>query len=318
MASTSTYQAERGGRQMPTPSLVWQAAPPPASGRRTAIATADELHRRQQLYDWQKPRLDLPAAVVAELPRDARTVLDVGCGNGRYLRWIQTSRPTSRVVGIDISPDMLEHARRDTGCRLVAVADAQTLPCRGGTFDAALAMHVLYLLPDPRAALAELFRVVRAGGVVIVGTSARDDKQLVARVIDESACGLLPKSVRDGMNLHRRFDLATATAATRSIASSVWVREFRSEIRLASPEPLVAYVRSLRPYYRDIVGRDAWDRFVEQARVRVAAIHAASHGITIPTHTGIVIGRVRAGRQDRLSPDEVSASTSEPGDEATP
>lgn len=101
-----------------------------------------------------------------DLPNDAR-VLDVGTGPGLVLRLLAARQPF--VVGTDLAPAMLRHARTlfapGVAAPLVA-ADALALPIADGAFDAALATNLLFLLPDPRAGLHELARVTRSGGTV--------------------------------------------------------------------------------------------------------------------------------------------------------
>lgn len=98
--------------------------------------------------------------------QDGARALDVGTGPGLAVRQLRARLPF--VVGMDASPEMLRHAQTlfDPGAaaRLVA-GDALRLPFADGAFDAALATNLLFLLPDPRAGLCELARVVRRGGI---------------------------------------------------------------------------------------------------------------------------------------------------------
>jgi SAM-dependent methyltransferase len=108
------------------------------------------------------------AAAVAELgPRAGETALDLGCGTGRALPHLRAAvGPLGRVLGIDLTPEMLATARRhgrDAGAALV-LGDARRLPLRAGSIDAVFAAGLLPHLPDPDAALAGLARVVRPGG----------------------------------------------------------------------------------------------------------------------------------------------------------
>jgi ubiquinone/menaquinone biosynthesis C-methylase UbiE len=101
-----------------------------------------------------------------DLPPGA-TVLDVGTGPGLVLRLLHERG--HRVVGSDALIDMLHQARAlmPAGApkppSLVG-ADAGRLPFAGGSFDGVIATNLLFLLPDPAAALSELVRVLRAGG----------------------------------------------------------------------------------------------------------------------------------------------------------
>jgi SAM-dependent methyltransferase len=93
-------------------------------------------------------------------------VLDAGCGTGELCRRL-TDRG-ARVSGIDVCPGLIARARSlapETG---LAQADAHALPFDSGRFDLATSVLVLHYLQAPGRALAELARVVRPGGRLIV------------------------------------------------------------------------------------------------------------------------------------------------------
>jgi ubiquinone/menaquinone biosynthesis C-methylase UbiE len=101
------------------------------------------------------------AQMAAELPADARHVLDLGCGPGNCTRLLGP-----HAIGGDYALRMLKRARR-RGV-IVAAMDAAALPVRSGALDAVTFHSVLYLLPDRAAALREVFRVLRPGGRAIL------------------------------------------------------------------------------------------------------------------------------------------------------
>lgn len=93
-------------------------------------------------------------------------LLEVGCGSGAVTRRLRAALPASRVVGLDIDPTLLAHAR-GAGAPLVA-ADAARLPVTSGRADAVLIRYVLQHLAHPVGVLEEARRVLRPGGVVAV------------------------------------------------------------------------------------------------------------------------------------------------------
>ena len=110
-------------------------------------------------------------------------VLDVGCGDGAYS--VAVSRSGGDVVGLDQSLPMLE-ASRTRAASLRAVVRlcqgvAQSLPFRDASFDLVLAVTALCWIPEPLVALREMNRVVRPGGVVIVGELGRRSLWALAR-----------------------------------------------------------------------------------------------------------------------------------------
>jgi SAM-dependent methyltransferase len=112
------------------------------------------------------------AAAVAELGlRAGQTALDAGCGTGRALPHLRAAvGPSGHVLGLDLTPEMLAAARahgRHTDA-LLALADARRLPLRTGGIDGGFAAGLLAHLPDPGLGLAELARVIRPGGRLVL------------------------------------------------------------------------------------------------------------------------------------------------------
>lgn len=95
-------------------------------------------------------------------------VLDVGCGPGTITAGLARLVAPGEVVGVDTSPAVLtEAAEAAPGVRFV-LADAHELPFADGELDVVHAHQVLQHLPDPVAALREMRRVTRPGGLVAV------------------------------------------------------------------------------------------------------------------------------------------------------
>jgi SAM-dependent methyltransferase len=104
--------------------------------------------------------------------RPGERILDVGCGPGFYCReLLDEVSPDGRVVGLDGSSEMLALARRRCqGHSNVDFheADATSLPVEDATFDGVICVQVLEYVQDVPSALAELYRVLRPGGRVVV------------------------------------------------------------------------------------------------------------------------------------------------------
>jgi ubiquinone/menaquinone biosynthesis C-methylase UbiE len=99
---------------------------------------------------------------------DAKDVLDVGTGTG--LLAVEIAKAGHRVVGVDLTPEMLERARsRSTGEGVQVTwleGDAMSLPCETGRFDVTVSRHVLWTMPDPAKAFTEWIRVTKPNGRV--------------------------------------------------------------------------------------------------------------------------------------------------------
>lgn len=148
---------------------------------------ASESFRRQGA-DWDEMRaLDLPAAEVEAallslVPgHDAGRLLDIGTGTGRVLELLAPR--ISQGVGVDASRAMLALARSRlaraglTHCS-VRLADMYRLPLPESSFDIAVMQMVLHYAEEPQGVLAEVARVLRPGGRLIVidlAKHGRDD-----------------------------------------------------------------------------------------------------------------------------------------------
>jgi SAM-dependent methyltransferase len=104
------------------------------------------------------------------LPAPPAEILDLGCGTGT-LTLLMAERG-HRVTGVDLSPNMVDHARRKlTAAGLaghVLVGDAADPPPLGHSVDVVLARHLLWTLPDPAAALRRWITLSRPGGRLVL------------------------------------------------------------------------------------------------------------------------------------------------------
>ena len=105
--------------------------------------------------------------------RDAMTLLDVGCGPGTITADLARRLPNGSVVGVDLPAAVIEMAQRDLGGGNVRfeVGDVYALQFDDDSFDVVFAHQVLQHLGEPVAALQEMRRVLRPGGIVAVRDS---------------------------------------------------------------------------------------------------------------------------------------------------
>lgn len=114
--------------------------------------------------------LDPWAAEVARRMGDAEgTAVDVACGTGVLAGYLLEAGWT-HVIGVDLSWPMLERAADRTPEAEWVQGDAQELPLDDDVADALAATFGIMFMPDPSAALAEMGRVTRSGGPVVVST----------------------------------------------------------------------------------------------------------------------------------------------------
>ena len=105
--------------------------------------------------------------------RPAMSLLDIGCGPGNITADLADRLPDGCVLGVDLPPDVIanaaaEHVRANLAFR---VGDVYALDVPDDTYDVVYAHQVLQHLSEPVAALREMRRVVKPGGIVAVRDS---------------------------------------------------------------------------------------------------------------------------------------------------
>lgn len=149
-------------------------------GKTTRSAALAELPSAYQR--WRRSRLGritdtLEENLVLDLvgPVAGLRVLDVGSGDGQLA--LALARAGARVWAIDADPRMLATARRCFETAAVEVglqeAHAQALPFESAGFDVITAVTVLCFVSEPERALAEMVRVLRPGGRLVIGELGR-------------------------------------------------------------------------------------------------------------------------------------------------
>ncbi|WP_411108320.1 class I SAM-dependent methyltransferase [Streptomyces sp. c-19] len=244
-----------------------------------------DLAARQSLYRWQTPRYDLPGLVAERLGDVRGRVVDIGCGNGTFIQRLRQDRPDLSLLGLDIAPGILAHVPGP-----VAVADATSLPLAAGSVDGALALHMLYHVPDIPQAVRELARVVARDGVVVASTNSDRDKAELDELWRLAAGDVL--GVGRGparISLGSRFTLEGAPALLGEEFGRVEVVELPATVTVRDPEPVIAHMASYRAWadQQDV----PFDATIDRARTRVAD-HIARHGaFEITSRAGVLVCR---------------------------
>lgn len=216
----------------------------------TQYTTTDRLSARIALHRdystspvgwhrWLFGQLDLP---------DGAAVLDIGCGTGEVWRANGDRLPPWHITLGDQSAAMAHgtaEALSGMGNFSSQVEDIQALSFVDGSFDGALACHMLYHVPDIARGISELRRVLRPGGVLYASTNS--DKTMAG--LFELIAGLDPGMERKRGD-DRRFTLENAEAPLRAVFDSVELRVFDDSLHVTHPQPLLDYILSMALPFR--------------------------------------------------------------------
>jgi ubiquinone/menaquinone biosynthesis C-methylase UbiE len=105
------------------------------------------------------------------MPRPGSRVLEVGCGGGAFLAFLEARG--LRATGVDISRESVSLASRTAAGSRVLEADAAVLPFEDACFDCVVSHHLVEHLADLQEALAEWSRVLISGGIMAICTPNR-------------------------------------------------------------------------------------------------------------------------------------------------
>jgi ubiquinone/menaquinone biosynthesis C-methylase UbiE len=245
----------------------------------------DTARRFADHLNFHAPLVDM---IIEAAVRPGDSVLDVGCGTGLATRAAAIAAgETGRVVGTDVSADMLDVAASistEAGCPIdLHLAPAEAQPFADDDFDAVLCSQSVQFFPDAAAGLAEMKRVARPGGrVAITVWTARADSPFFEAQFEMLVrwCGVDPSGpatpfTRDAARVHGWFADAGFESidlqSVSTVASLPPVREF-------SPVHLSAIPWGSAFFELDNTARDDALSFVENE----LSGYATETGIEVP------------------------------------
>jgi len=123
------------------------------------------MHDAEDTYWWFVARREL---ALGWMPRERSSTLDLGCGTGVTLGLLQQK---GWVVGLDFSVTALDFCLR-RGLKNLVQGDGAQLPFTSNAFDAVITLDTIEHIENDRAVIAEIFRVLRPGGVVVTSVPA--------------------------------------------------------------------------------------------------------------------------------------------------
>jgi ubiquinone/menaquinone biosynthesis C-methylase UbiE len=268
----------------------------PVTGRRmlTGSAYADDRHirARMSIYAHAETAAD-PRWRTSVIPWDGtQIVADVGCGNGFDLRQIVPQGRCRHAIGLDLSAGMLRSLEdlRQSGRLSLVQADAQRLPLSDRTVDVAMAMHMLYHVPDIPAAIGELRRITKPGGTVLASTNSSGHMAEIADLLDAAVSRQLGRPVR--ATPADSFTTQTGTAILSQEFSSVTLHTLDVPLSIPAAQPVIAYVASIREPTLAFVHESLdFDAVLDEIAMKVEQAIQAQGSFRATTHMGVFICR---------------------------
>lgn len=182
-----------------------------------AVAPAYDAQFRDELDGKPLDRALLECFI--ELAREG-TIADVGCGPGHVTRFL-AARHTD-VIGIDLSPRMIDIARKHAPERAFAVGSMLQLPARDGAWSGAIALYsIIHLSAEERAVAGREFaRVVRPGGWLLVAFHV-DSRDIAAGEVNHLTSWFGESVDLDGYFLEPADVVADIEAAGFTVVSNL-------------------------------------------------------------------------------------------------
>jgi ubiquinone/menaquinone biosynthesis C-methylase UbiE len=217
-----------------------------------------------------------------EVPASAR-VLELGCGTGLLWRGATQISSGWRIVLTDMSEGMLRETRTNLA-RLgrgftFAQADAQSIPFRDASFDAVIANHMLYHVPDIPRALVEMRRVLKPSGFCYAATMGRAHMQ----ELDELGTRFF--SIPRMTESTSRFGLESGEEYMKNAFRKVTLERYPDSLVVTEAAPLMDYICSMRVRSR------VTDEQVAALRAHLESEIAAHGEIRITKDSGLFVAR---------------------------
>ncbi|MET3439056.1 class I SAM-dependent methyltransferase [Sphingomonas sp. 1185] len=263
---------------------------PITSGNSEQYSDSQKLAARARLHsNYTVAEIDWFPWVMKQLPLQAgNKVLDVGCGPGWFWESTASELPENLQITLsDSSPGMVQEAvGRCQSLPFESVvgkqADATDLPFEDCSFDAVIAMHMLYHLPDPSKGLAEMHRVLTPGGFLAVTTNGAGNSRELYRLT--TVFGSEPFDPAGAA-----FGYAEAERSMQAEFGNVNMAEHPAILRVTEPEDVFLALTSYPP------GDRADEAQLAAFREAIAEAFRAGNGVLeVGKESGLFISRKAA------------------------
>jgi len=231
--------------------------------------------------------------------RGGEHVLDVACGTGVVARyaWPQVA-PSGRIVGLDLNAGMLAVARsvcEKLGARIDwKEGDVASLPFNDGAFDVVLCQHSLQFFPDRRAALAEMHRVLRPAGRLVLSVwrpvQFNPGHFVFAEVLDRRVSSAAGATRRAPFTLSDRNEIRALIA--KADFHDITVRLDVHVVRFPSAEAMIRIMMAGTPLAAEMADTDpaVLQTIISEVTEALHAYHD-DQGLAIPQQAWVVTAK---------------------------
>lgn len=192
------------------------------------------------------------------LPKEAR-LLELGSGSCRL--WAESMEripPGWTITLSDFSPGMLVDGQKalgeSSGRFNFEIVDAQSIPFPEATFDAVIANHMLYHVPDRPSAFANIQRVLKPGGTLFAATNGAKH-MLETYTLGRKAHPILAQAAQELIS-HNQFTLENGAEQLNPWFEVVAVNRYDDSLEVTEVEPLVDYLLSMAVFNKLPLGRE--------------------------------------------------------------
>lgn len=253
-------------------------------------ASGSNLNARIRIHQqYSTNPIGLPLWIFNQMQLPPRAeILEIGCGTGNQWLSVWELIPTGwKLTLTDFSEGMLAEAEQNLRGKIpnliFKVADAQDLPFADASFDAVVANHMLYHVPDRPRALSEFKRVLRPGGKLYAATNGRHHMTALYAWADQF--GLDTASVAAVAFRVGNFSLENGAEQLMPFFSEVHMEPYHDSLEVTDACPLVDYVASVLPsaiLNENLEKLKAFHEWIEEQIATNGAVH-------IPKAAGLFI-----------------------------
>lgn len=193
-------------------------------------------------------------------------LLEIGCGSGRLWKSCRVSLRNRDIFLSDRSEGMVEEARQLLNSRDFSfmVIDAMNIPFKDGYFDALIANHVLFYLPDIAAGLKEAARVLKPGGVLYATAYGKNHMREVTELVQEFD----PEIYLSSERLYEKFGIENGESLLKEDFEDIRFHSYDDHLEVTKAEDLADYILSCHGNQNEPL-KDRYGEFIDFLRQKL-------------------------------------------------